>query len=81
MRRWSTHASRVLPEFIGWWTDTDYVVGWLHSKAGHQLKCQLDFCSMFKPETGRMPAENMEQVHVSGVSEVAASCFCAALPI
>jgi hypothetical protein len=42
-----------------------FLIGWLHSKSGHKLDCQLGFCSIFKSGTGRLVGENMEQVWVS----------------
>ena len=42
-----------------------FLIGWLHSKSGHKLECQLGFSSMYRPGTGRLVGENMEQVWVS----------------
>ncbi len=65
MRRYASHGKAVLSTWLGAWADKlKYAVGWLHSKAGHKLDCQLQFCSMYMAGAGRMPAENMEQVHV-----------------
>jgi hypothetical protein len=50
-------------EFADWL----WVVGWLHSKAGHKVDCQLKFCSMFRSNTGRLIGEMMEQIWVGWV--------------
>ncbi len=42
-----------------------FLIGWLHSKSGHKLDCQLGFSSMYRAGTGRLVGENMEQVWVS----------------
>lgn len=44
-----------------------FMVGWLHSNAGHKLACQLNFCSMFREGTGRAIGEQPEQFWVSRV--------------
>ena len=59
--RYGVHAKAVLP----WVQEVDFCLGWLHSKAGHRLDCQLKFCSMYRAQAGRAPLECMEQVFVS----------------
>lgn len=39
-------------------------VGWLHSKSGHGLDCQLKFSAMFAKDLGRAIGEDAEQLHV-----------------
>jgi Kyakuja-Dileera-Zisupton transposase len=45
-----------------------WMIGWLHSKAGHNLQCQLDFSALFKDGTGRCIGEQCEQLWVSPVT-------------
>ena len=40
-------------------------LGWLHSKAGHDISCQLDFSGLYAEGFGRAIGENAEQLHVS----------------
>ena len=40
-------------------------VGWLHSKAGHDMACQLKFSALYAEDFGRAIGENAEQLHVS----------------
>jgi len=42
-----------------------FTIGWLHSKAGHNLECQLEFSAMFAEGLGRADGEQMERVWVS----------------
>lgn len=60
--KYSIHAKRdfaacVPPNFV-------FVNGWLHSKAGHDLTCQLAFSSLFKSGVGRLTGEGIEQLWV-----------------
>lgn len=41
------------------------LVGWLHSNAGHNLSCQLQFCGMYYEGMGRCIGEQTEQLWVS----------------
>lgn len=41
------------------------LVGWLHSNAGHNLSCQLEFCGMYYEDMGRCVGEQTEQLWVS----------------
>lgn len=45
-----------------------FMVGWLHSNAGHKLPCQLKFGAMFREGTGRAVGEQPEQLWVSRIS-------------
>ena len=40
-------------------------LGWLHSKAGHDMGCQLKFSGLYAEGFGRAIGENAEQLHVS----------------
>jgi hypothetical protein len=44
-----------------------FLIGWLHSKSGHNLDCQLRYSAMFAPGTGRLIGENMEHIWVRGL--------------
>ena len=45
-------------------------LGWLHSKAGHDISCQLGFSGLYAEGFGRAIGENAEQLHVSHASNV-----------
>ena len=45
-------------------------LGWLHSKAGHDIGCQLDFSGLYAEGFGRAIGENAEQLHVSPYKKV-----------
>ena len=47
-----------------------FAVGWLHSKAGHNLQCQLAYNAMYLEDTGRVVGEQAEQLWVRCV------CVC-----
>lgn len=44
---------------------TLFLIGWLHSKAGHGLHCQLEYNAMFAEDMGRCIGEQTEQLWVS----------------
>jgi Kyakuja-Dileera-Zisupton transposase len=41
-----------------------WMIGWLHSRAGHNLQCQMNFSALYKPDTGRCIGEQCEQLWV-----------------
>jgi hypothetical protein len=59
-RRIGAYILARVPEAV----QMEFVVGWLHSRAGHKLECQLESCSMFKEGLGRLIGEMMEQIWV-----------------
>jgi hypothetical protein len=63
--RYCPHAERDLAFDLKASEGFIYNVGWLHSKAGHKLDCQLKFSSMYSAGLGRCIGESMEQLWVS----------------
>ena len=53
-------------------------LGWLHSKAGHDMKCQLKFSGLYAQGFGRAIGENAEQLHVSPTRADTPCKLCAA---
>ena len=47
--------------------DLECRIGWLHSKAGHNIDCQLKFSALYAKGFGRAIGENAEQLHVSSL--------------
>lgn len=52
------HYSAAVPE------DFRFNNGWLHSRAGHDLQCQLRFSSLYAEGVGRDTGEGIEQLWV-----------------
>ena len=45
-------------------------LGLLHSKAGHDMRCQLQYSGLYAEGFGRAIGENAEQLHVSSVWDI-----------
>lgn len=67
-----TRFSHSLPELL-------FRVGWLHSKAGHNLACQLKSGGEFTAGLGRCIGEAIEQLWVSDILCPSMSCINAIL--
>jgi hypothetical protein len=61
--QYKKHFAKLHPELAH---DLQFWIGWLHSKAGHNLTCQLENSALYADLLGRTIGENMEHIWVRG---------------
>jgi hypothetical protein len=59
--QYKKHFMKLQPELA---SGLQFWIGWLHSKAGHNLSCQLENSALYANQLGRVIGENMEHVWV-----------------